>query len=1277
MAELAGLNPSIVKAAQLGGIANRLADVLNMQPEGSDLARISETHYGADTPVGLMLYAAVSEPFSRDHAQVLIDLAAEARDGGAPDAEAGLLRVLAQREPDFYWPQYRLAVHELDRGDAAAALTRLKQVTTAEPLFSWGWFHRAIAEDMLLECDASLTSVRQALALDDDNQLGFLVQGFSIVTRGGWSAEAAGLLSAIVGHRAFSDADLHRVTAVMARVVASDAQAVDPAALAKALEDDLAEAMGSGGIVANWWPVHLAVALSAIAVESPLALSLLRGGITAVRVSSSRGQAFELFAQHLRAPAEIILGNLEHAGEAREVDALLDLAEACVTDFYEGGLAETALAIVANRTMDAAQTGRSRRLKIRALSQRGATAELVEALGELGLEELESDTAYLFADIRGRLALTEGDGIRTLDEIEAVLDRIDASDRVIDQDRLTISRLIERSATRAFTWIYDGFKAAALDGDEQFEAHNWQKGLRRLVTIFARAEGLKHRSSDAPRPSLLRDKVVVLTSPYLRQVRHYRAEQMSDLLDEMGVYHEIHDLNALSADDARHICADASVVIFQRQPATPFVLSLMFAMRALGTKILYDIDDLIFDQAHFPPPLSDYEGNIDRGTHVHLTFDCAMFQEALNAADEIVVSTKPLHRQVKAILRTPKPIHLRRNFAGYVVEQAGLRSKAKEKQKATADDGIVRIFYGSGTKAHKTYFVETVIPALVAVLKTYPQARLALVGHFPELPLFDEVRERLDLLDPSLDFGDFLDLMADHDISIAPLDISEATNAKSELKWFEAAAVGLASVVSPTRNYRDVLKDGQHALFALTSEEWEAALGRLIADADLRRNLVTRSRRLIETRYTTAYWAQETARSGMLNLSSSQPQVASRPKQRLLVVNTFFWPQSIGGATRIAESYVEDLARRYGDAFEIFVLCANANPDENSNFQCDYFWCGNVLVAQIDGPARDWGDAFDDRVERRVASLIRRWKIDIAHLHSIQILTASVAVALQAARVPIVLTLHDGWWLSEHQFLVDDNGQPFLPTPGGTEIERSTTRRMSWPMRRNRRRELGTVLRACDKVVAVSETFAEVYHRAGFSQVGVHENGVVATEIQSARRRPKGKVRLGFIGGRSEHKGYGLLCRALLKGGLSNIELVVVDHGQPYGFEREDRLGDSRVVTLGKFPQDRVEELYSRFDILAAPSIWPESYGLVTREARFAGLPVLVSDCGDIARGVEDGVDGWVLPANDEKALRALLKRLNARPTLADIRPRRPDVVSVEQAVDGLVALLHDVRSNA
>ena len=68
-------------------------------------------------------------------------------------------------------------------------------------------------------------------------------------------------------------------------------------------------------------------------------------------------------------------------------------------------------------------------------------------------------------------------------------------------------------------------------------------------------------------------------------------------------------------------------------------------------------------------------------------------------------------------------------------------------------------------------------------------------------------------------------------------------------------------------------------------------------------------------------------------------------------------------------------------------------------------------------------------------------------------------------------------------------------------------------------------------------------------------------------------------------------------------------------------------------------EFYSSQDILLAPSIWPESFGLVTREAVSAGLFVIASDIGALAEPIlEDNSNGIrVEPGSPNQLSNAIL----------------------------------------
>jgi glycosyltransferase involved in cell wall biosynthesis len=61
--------------------------------------------------------------------------------------------------------------------------------------------------------------------------------------------------------------------------------------------------------------------------------------------------------------------------------------------------------------------------------------------------------------------------------------------------------------------------------------------------------------------------------------------------------------------------------------------------------------------------------------------------------------------------------------------------------------------------------------------------------------------------------------------------------------------------------------------------------------------------------------------------------------------------------------------------------------------------------------------------------------------------------------------------------------------------------------------------------------------------------------------------------------------------------------------------------------------------VLIAPSIWPESFGLVTREALAAGLWVIASQAGALAEPIEHDVNGFVVKPGSVEELRAALTK--------------------------------------
>jgi glycosyltransferase involved in cell wall biosynthesis len=179
-------------------------------------------------------------------------------------------------------------------------------------------------------------------------------------------------------------------------------------------------------------------------------------------------------------------------------------------------------------------------------------------------------------------------------------------------------------------------------------------------------------------------------------------------------------------------------------------------------------------------------------------------------------------------------------------------------------------------------------------------------------------------------------------------------------------------------------------------------------------------------------------------------------------------------------------------------------------------------------------------------------------------------------------------------------------------------------------------------VFAVSESFAALYRHAGIPNVRALANGISdLPPLENAPRRA-GKLRIGHFGGMGYIKGVFLLKRAISRGWFPDIELLLVDLAKTYGEESHEMWGATPVKIIGRVPQDRIGWLYGQIDVLVAPSVWPESFGLVVREAVTYGKWVVVSDRGALPEAVLPEVNGFVIDLNDPQALPAMLATLQA-----------------------------------
>jgi len=134
-------------------------------------------------------------------------------------------------------------------------------------------------------------------------------------------------------------------------------------------------------------------------------------------------------------------------------------------------------------------------------------------------------------------------------------------------------------------------------------------------------------------------------------------------------------------------------------------------------------------------------------------------------------------------------------------------------------------------------------------------------------------------------------------------------------------------------------------------------------------------------------------------------------------------------------------------------------------------------------------------------------------------------------------------------------------------------------------------------------------------------------------------LRIVFVGQVVERKGLPILLRAfeaLREHVPASLTIVGADEAQVAPL-----LFDARGVrVLGKVSDEVRREELAHADVLVAPSLGGESFGMVLTEAFAAGTPVVASDIAGYRDVVSPGCDGVLVPRGDGRALAEALRDL-------------------------------------
>jgi len=248
---------------------------------------------------------------------------------------------------------------------------------------------------------------------------------------------------------------------------------------------------------------------------------------------------------------------------------------------------------------------------------------------------------------------------------------------------------------------------------------------------------------------------------------------------------------------------------------------------------------------------------------------------------------------------------------------------------------------------------------------------------------------------------------------------------------------------------------------------------------------------------------------------------------------------------------------------------------------------------------------------------LRRGGYDVVHIHEPVVPTLSWDALCSVRDLPLVGTFHT---YSENTLT---NGIAAVALGGRRRMNRLHVR------------------------IAVSEAAAWTARRFYGGRYRIIPNGVhldQARDLGHPRThedRPnaprQAPLRILFIGQAVERKGLPILLRAF-EALRDHVPATLTLVGACPEEVTHMMFDDRGVRALGKVSERRkLEELQSA-EVLCAPSLHGESFGMVLTEAFAAATPVLASDIPGYREVVRDGVDGLLVPPGDALALAEALR---------------------------------------
>lgn len=404
---------------------------------------------------------------------------------------------------------------------------------------------------------------------------------------------------------------------------------------------------------------------------------------------------------------------------------------------------------------------------------------------------------------------------------------------------------------------------------------------------------------------------------------------------------------------------------------------------------------------------------------------------------------------------------------------------------------------------------------------------------------------------------------------------------------------------------------------------------------------------------------------------------------RVLLVCHGYPPVGVAGVERLSAQTAGELTAR---GHEVTVLTRQPS-EQPATLALQREIRDGVPVVSIVGGGSDFErfPRYEPTLERIFERMLIELSPDVVLVTHLMHHSPGYVDVAHRWRVPVVLELHDFFMSCPRAHLQRRSGDLCDGPEGGSACARhcfgdQENAALRWPLRA---RSFAHALRAADEVIAPSRFVADAFAavRGDASPIGIVDNAVgTMGPVLRSRRDGDAPLALVSIGVTVDHKGFQIVVEALRLAGLPAVSYVIFGVAlPPLSVELQaaaDQIPGLELRLANGFQPSHLPVFLAEADVVVVPSLVPETYSIVMREAFACGLPVIASRTGALPAAIEPGKNGWLVEPGDPVELAELLRRLHHDRSLllrAAAGASAASVISVAQRTDRLEGLLCEI----